>query len=184
MRWFGGVVRFLLAAVVFFVVSGFVLSWLFDDYVTFRLGQEKVVADVLAVRGEDGSWDVSVSTPGAGPRRFVLRGDQWQLDVRVVKWKPLVWLLGVDSVAELDRLSGRYMSVEDQRSHLPTVFDLRGGGKMDVASRLLDVAVEWTPWVDVVFGASVFDRLTDGGEWQVVIGAGGPVVRRRVFPEG
>jgi len=50
-----------------------------------------------------------------GQTRFVtLEGDLWQLDLRVLQWKGLAALIGLESGFRLQRLSGRYLAVEQQ----------------------------------------------------------------------
>lgn len=50
-----------------------------------------------------------------GQSRFVtLEGDLWQLDLRVLQWKGLASLIGLESGFRLQRLSGRYLAVEQQ----------------------------------------------------------------------
>ena len=45
-------------------------------------------------------------------RFLTLRGDEWQMDARVVNWKPPATLLGLDPIYQLDRLSGRYSDID------------------------------------------------------------------------
>src|SRR5690625_5714508 len=49
-------------------------------------------------------------------QEFDLRGDQWQLDARIIKWQGFVAAMGVKPGYRLDRISGRYYTLEDERS--------------------------------------------------------------------
>ena len=40
-----------------------------------------------------------------------LRGDEWQIDARVLKWRGMAVLIGFDTLYRLDRLSGRYRDI-------------------------------------------------------------------------
>ena len=51
-------------------------------------------------------------------RMFEILGDEWQMDARVVTWKPPMTMLGLDPIFQLDRLSGRYAEVEEELSKI------------------------------------------------------------------
>ena len=44
----------------------------------------------------------------ASAKQYVLYGDQWQIDARVVRWKLPALMAGVPPLYRLERLSGRY----------------------------------------------------------------------------
>jgi hypothetical protein len=51
---------------------------------------------------------------GKEPRTAMLEGDLWQLDLNLLRWKSLAELIGLESGYRLERLSGRYLAVEQQ----------------------------------------------------------------------
>lgn len=51
---------------------------------------------------------------GKNERTVMLEGDLWQLDLHVLRWKSLAELIGLESGYRLERLSGRYLAVEQQ----------------------------------------------------------------------
>src|SRR5882762_1420868 len=55
---------------------------------------------------------------------FALRGDEWQVDAHVLKWRAFANLVGFDTAYRLDRISGRYTRVEDERVQPRTVYAL------------------------------------------------------------
>lgn len=52
---------------------------------------------------------------GNETRSTTLDGDLWQLDARLFKWKGLAALIGLEPGYRLDRLSGRYLAIEQQQ---------------------------------------------------------------------
>lgn len=52
---------------------------------------------------------------GNKTRSTTLDGDLWQLDARLFKWKGLAALIGLEPGYRLDRLSGRYLAIEQQQ---------------------------------------------------------------------
>lgn len=65
-----------------------------------------------------------LSSADGTERRFELRGDMWQVDVRVLRWADALTRLGLTPGYRLDRLSGRYLSLEDEQSLPRTVVGL------------------------------------------------------------
>ena len=51
---------------------------------------------------------------GKETRTVMLEGDLWQLDLNLLRWKSLAELIGLESGYRLERLSGRYLAVEQQ----------------------------------------------------------------------
>ncbi|MGK9063913.1 hypothetical protein [Stutzerimonas chloritidismutans] len=51
---------------------------------------------------------------GEHVRHVTLEGDLWQLDVRLLEWRGLATLIGLEPGYRLERLSGRYLAVEQQ----------------------------------------------------------------------
>lgn len=51
---------------------------------------------------------------GAVERQVLLEGDLWQLDAQILQWKGLAGLIGLQSGYRLERLSGRFLAIEQQ----------------------------------------------------------------------
>jgi hypothetical protein len=51
---------------------------------------------------------------GNRERSLTLEGDLWQLDARVLQWKGLAALIGLEPGYRLEKLSGRFLSIEQQ----------------------------------------------------------------------
>ncbi|MEX6503756.1 hypothetical protein [Pseudomonas zhanjiangensis] len=51
---------------------------------------------------------------GAHERSVTLEGDLWQLDARLLQWKGLAALIGLQPGYRLEKLSGRFLSIEQQ----------------------------------------------------------------------
>src|SRR6266568_6881688 len=80
----------------------------------------------------------TVSTEPVGPQRFratitlpdrrlamyELAGDAFYVDAHILKWHPLVNVLGLHTAYELDRVAGRYNDVADERSRPHTAYTL------------------------------------------------------------
>ncbi|VXC04987.1 conserved hypothetical protein [Pseudomonas sp. 8AS] len=65
----------------------------------------------------DGPQRYRVSLLEGGEERAVtLEGDLWQLDARLLRWKGLAALIGLQPGYRLERLSGRFLAIEQQES--------------------------------------------------------------------
>lgn len=53
---------------------------------------------------------------GGEEREVTLEGDLWQLDARLLGWKGLAALIGLQPGYRLERLSGRFLAIEQQQS--------------------------------------------------------------------
>ena len=63
----------------------------------------------------DGPQRYRVSLLEGGRERVVtLEGDMWQLDGRLIRWKGLAELIGLEPGYRLERLSGRFLAIEQQ----------------------------------------------------------------------
>lgn len=63
----------------------------------------------------DGPQRYSVSLlEGGRDRTVTLEGDLWQLDGRLIRWKGLANLIGLEPGYRLERLSGRFLAIEQQ----------------------------------------------------------------------
>ena len=56
--------------------------------------------------------------------RYELAGDQWQMDARLIKWPNAMAAMGIKPGYRLDRISGRYYSLEKERNAERTVYSL------------------------------------------------------------
>lgn len=58
-------------------------------------------------------YQVDILENGA-QRSVTLEGDLWQLDVRLLQWKGLAALIGLEPGYRLERLNGRFLAIEQQ----------------------------------------------------------------------
>lgn len=133
-----------------------------------RLTAEQSVARLAFSRLPSGNFRARLMVTGEADRFFVLAGDEWQIDARMVAWQPPATILGLDPLYRLDRLSGRFADLDEERSARRTVYRLSEPPALDiwsVAQRVPALA----PGVDAYYGTATYVPLVDGAEWQVSI---------------
>lgn len=133
-----------------------------------RLIDEQVVSQLEFSQSAPGEYVARLMIDGEVDRFFPLRGDEWQMDARVVNWKPPATLLGLDPIYQLERLSGRHTNVDDERSELRTVHALSDDMTLDVWKvarrfpRLL-------PGIDAYYGTATYVPMADGARFEVTM---------------
>jgi hypothetical protein len=141
-----------------------------------RLTHEQEAARVSIRQLDPRLYVVSLQTRNAPPRHFQLRGDEWQIDARVLKWRALGNLLGFDTVYRLERLSGRYGDITQERSAPRTVFSLAEDPGLDLWS-LVRRHHQYVPLADALYGSAAYVPMAEGAEYAVSVSASGLVVR-------
>ena len=106
--------------------------------------------------------------PGIGEKQYVLYGDQWQIDARVVRWKLPALMAGVPPLYRLERLSGRYGDAAREAAATRSVHSLDDWPAPDLGS-LKKSFPNWFPFVDVQFGSGAYMPLFDGARYQVFL---------------
>ena len=121
-------------------------------------------------------FEVDVLFPDGRSRRFALAGDQFYVDARILKWHPWANLLGLHTVYELDRISGRYVRLEDERDAPRTVFTL--GEDRSVDAFALRQRYAWlAPLLDTEYGSATFASADHPARYEVRVSTTGLLVR-------
>jgi hypothetical protein len=170
-----GTMFFLTGALVLLVAAAAVLVAA-NLYTYARLTHEQQAARVSMRQLGERWYVLSVQQRKGPPRHFELRGDEWQIDARVLKWRPMGSLLGFDTVYRLERLSGRYGSLAAERAGPRTVHDLSRETSLDVWS-LVKQHHAYLPFADALYGSAVYVPMSEGAEYAVSVSASGLVVR-------
>jgi hypothetical protein len=141
------------------------------------LSAEAAVATVHARQLGPQWFGVRVDFPDGTHRSADLRGDEWQLDARVIKWAPRAVALGAKPLFRVDRLSGRYRDAAQAQATLPSVAALNADSAVDLW-QLKQRFPRWLPWLDADYGSAAFLPLVDGGNYSVTISPLGGLVAR------
>ena len=138
----------------------------FSYYGYGRLIDEQLVSQIQFSQTAPREYSARVMIEGQTDRLFTLRGDEWQMDARVVNWKPPVTLLGLDPIYQLDRLSGRYSDIEDEMTEDRTVHALSEELTLDVW-RVARRFPALMPGVDAYYGTATYLPMADGARFEV-----------------
>lgn len=170
--WIRGFIRGTLGVVC--LVGLLIIGLFIFDLAAYRaFTREMVIATLSFQQQGEQVYEVSLETnQDQQQRTLVLNGDEWQLDARILTWSGPLVVLGMEPVYRLDRIGGRYRSVERELNAPRSVVDLRADSLWS-ASEVSD----WLPWINARFGSSVYLPMVDNGLFEVVLGAQGLVAR-------
>ena len=144
-------------------------------YTYQALTRETPVAEIAFTRVADHRYMASLRTPDGRIRDYELRGDEWQLDARMIKWQGIGALLGLDPLYRLDRLGGRFSEIETARAAPPSLHDLSDEPGLDVWRLARDCPIGL---IDAAYGSGVFLPMAHRFRYQVNMTASGLVARR------
>ena len=175
LRIVGGTMFLLLGAVVILLAVGGVLVAT-NLYTYARLTHEQEAARVQIRQLGERRYTVSVLPNKQPAQHFEVRGDEWQIDARVLKWRAMGNLLGFDTVYRLERLSGRYGDIALEKTAPRTVYSLAVDPGLDFWS-LLKQHHQYVPFVDALYGSAAYVPMGEGAEYVVTVSNTGLVVR-------
>lgn len=131
-----------------------------------RLTDEQLVSTVEFSQLGDSEFEARLMVPGQRDRFFHLRGNEWQIDARLVNWKPPLTVLGLDPIYQLERISGRYSEIGREQTEPRTVHSLASDYPVD----LWKIAGKYPflmPGVDAYYGTATYVPMADGARFAV-----------------
>ena len=155
-----------LSAAVSAALAGAALLLAFTYYSYGRLTSEKVISNIQFRQTAADEYEARLMITGERDRLYGLRGNEWQLDARLINWKPPATILGLDPVYRLERLSGRFSEVERERSEVRTVHALTQEPYLDVWALARQFPL-LTPGVDAYYGTATYVPMADGARFEV-----------------
>lgn len=174
-RIFSGLLCGLLGLV--FLILPVCIGLVAGNMVTYtRLTHEQRALKAEFTKTGEHQFDAVLTYPQGEVQRVTLRGDEWQVDARIVKWKPLANIIGFDAAYRLERISGRYSEIADERSAPHTVYPLSQSSRVDVWSLVRRIS-SWVPWIDALYGSAVYVPMADKASFAVMVTQSGLIVR-------
>jgi len=140
------------------------------------LTSEQVAMTVTTVPTGPRSFQAYVELPGGRDTTLAVRGDQVLVDARILKWRYVGNLLGLHTRYQLDRLTGRYVDIDDERNLERSVHSLRAHEPLD----LFDLARRYSPLrllVDAEYGSATYIDVKEPARFQVSVSTTGLLVR-------
>jgi len=142
-----------------------------------RLVYEMPVARVSFEALSPKRFDVEIVNVRTGLREhYELLGDEWQLDVQVITWQGFATVFGFDPHYRLQRLSGRYIDINQELASQRSVHSLLDETTTDIWSFVKNYQ-QWITWIDVAYGSAVYLPMADKASYSVSISRTGLIAR-------
>lgn len=170
--WLKGTCGLLLA-----VLAGIIGLFAWDVFSYEELLGENSVATISFQQLGEQHFQATLVQAGKAESQYELRGDQWQLDARIFKWSPALARLGLKPGYRLDRLAGRYYSLENERNAERTVYELNPSPSRVDAWSWLRAADPQVSWLDALYGSATFVPMSDGALYEVTLSHSGLLSR-------
>jgi hypothetical protein len=145
------------------------------------LTREDVAARVLVRPLGPQRFSATFRVPDRPEVTFEIAGDQFYVDAHILKWSPSANVLGLHTAYELDRVSGRYDDIAQERSEERTVYTLAE----DRPVNLFGLRKRYTflaPLLDAEYGSGTFVPVTRRAEFEVRVSTTGLLIRDVTSP--
>ncbi len=172
-----GAVFGMLAALLFLALSALCATITLATQGYRALTREEVAARVTVNRLTPNRFSARFAFADGREEVFTLAGDEFYVDAHILKWKPVVNVLGLHTVYELDRVAGRYIKVEDEQSLRRTVYPLAHEKPLDMYDLRSRFAL-FSPLVDAEYGSATFIAVKDWAEFEVRVSTTGLLIRK------
>jgi hypothetical protein len=167
-----------LAALLFAALAAlcFVLAGATQGY--RALTREDVACEVHVEPTGPQSFRARFVFPDGHEAVHALMGDQLYVDAHILKWKPWANVLGLHTAYELDRVGGRYASLDDERDKPRTIASIAASKRLD----LFDLRRRYAPLgllVDTDYGSATFVDVRSPAVLEIRVSTTGLLVRAK-----
>ena len=119
--------------------------------------------------------------PDGREETYQVSGDQLYVDAHILKWKPWANILGLHTAYQLDRVTGRYVQLDDEMSMPRTVYPLSDQSPLN----LFDLRQQYSmlePLVDAGYGSGTFEAATEPETYEIRVTTSGLIIRPQNVP--
>ena len=147
------------------------------------LAREEVAARLSLTPAGPQRFNATIRFADGRSKTFELAGDEISIDAHILKWHPWANLLGLPTAYQLDRVTGRYREMEQERFAPRTVHPLADEGWVNLF-RLRQYFAWLNPVLDAQYGSVAFTPPNRPAEVELLVSSNGLLMReaRRVRP--
>ncbi len=159
-KWLRGTVGFI------FLTGAFLGAIVAADLFTYFIVDEgKVIATLSFSKKSPQLYDAELVDADGHRHHFEIAGDQWQLDAKLMDVS--IVLENALPAYKLDRLSGRYLSLEQEQTDIRSVHGLSESRLPDTWNWFNETNL--FPFISAKYGSAAFMPMVDGGIFQVLL---------------
>jgi hypothetical protein len=166
-----------LSGLSFFLAGLLSLSIAINFYSYDRLTYEQPIAELKFNQLGPQQFEVEVAYQNENKVDvFLINGDEWQMDARIIKWHGWAQLMGLNSQYRLERIAGRYSDIEEEQKRERTVYALAAKDEVDFW-KLINKHKKWLPWIDAYYGSATYLPMADNSSYSVSLTQSGLIAR-------
>jgi len=137
-----------------------------------QMAQEEPIATLSFNQLGEQHYEATLVHSSGQERDFELYGDQWQLDARIIRWQGPISGLGIRPGYRLDRISGRYYSLDDEQTGTRSLHDLsQSNWGVDIWAWVRQA--KWMPLLEAQYGSATFVPMADNALYEVQLSGTG-----------
>ncbi len=140
------------------------------------LTHEETAAIVTTEPLGDKVFIATFEFPDGRKSSYRLAGDAIYVDAHILKWKPIVNILGLHTTYELDRVAGRYMDIEEEIKRQRSVYLLAEKKPLN----MFNLRTKYSflePFLDAEYGSAVFVELKKPAKFEIKVSTTGLLIR-------
>lgn len=141
------------------------------------LTHEELAARISIIPAGPQRFSALFHYPDGRSAIFAIAGDDIYVDAHILKWKPWANLFGLHTAYELDRVAGRYHSIEQERNAERTLYSLAPERPIDIFGLRQRHA-----FLDASYGSATFLSVTQPTELELRISTTGLLMREAQTP--
>jgi hypothetical protein len=107
---------------------------------------------------------------------YDLAGDSIYVDAHILKWHPYANMIGLHTAYEIDRVTGRYHAIKDERDAMRTVHALGRDKPIDLYELRRRYSI-LSPLFDAEYGSATFIPVTRPAELELRVSTTGLLLR-------
>jgi len=141
------------------------------------LTKEELAASVTVSPMGKQQFRTTVKYPDGKDTTLLVAGDELYIDARIIKWKPVANIFGLHTWYRLDRISGRYLDIDDEKSRMRTVYTLTGKNKYRDLFWWRMRYTALSPLLDARYGSASFVPVKGQHTFNVMVSTTGLLIR-------
>ena len=114
--------------------------------------------------------------PDGHEESYRLAGDALYVDAHILKWKPIINMLGLHTAYELDRVAGRYTDLKEERESIRTIFLLSRDKPVDMFNLRQRYSL-LRPLLDAEYGSASFINSDKPAQFEIRVSTTGLLIR-------
>lgn len=139
------------------------------------LTKEETAARIKVVPSGLQRYDATVTFADGRVETYDLAGDDIYIDGHIVKWTPLANRLGLHTSYRLDRIAGRYRTLEQENTARRTVYAIGTPALIDLVA--LGRRLPLADFFDAEYGSASYVPVAQPGELELMVSTTGLLLR-------